>query len=141
MTEYTVSWEIDLDAESPLEAAREALAIHRDPESLATVFRVGDQHLDATSGEILPSGQEPSHPLMTVLTIKQKHETNASIHLTPEGARAELSRYVRTYWSDVAGIGDAPETAPEDDEEAIDIYFEEHDEESYILIDGIRPRD
>ena len=35
-----VCWEIDVDATTPLEAARKALAIHRDPESIATVFDV-----------------------------------------------------------------------------------------------------
>lgn len=37
---YRVSWSIDIEAESPLEATREALAIQRDPESIATVFDV-----------------------------------------------------------------------------------------------------
>jgi hypothetical protein len=33
-------WEIDVDARTPKEAARKALAIQRDPESIATVFDV-----------------------------------------------------------------------------------------------------
>jgi hypothetical protein len=40
MNEYRVMWEIDMDAESAEEAARKALAIMRDPESIATVFEV-----------------------------------------------------------------------------------------------------
>ena len=40
MTEYTVTWTIELDAESPADAARQALAIQRDPESIATFFTV-----------------------------------------------------------------------------------------------------
>lgn len=39
---YRVSWVIDLDAASPLEAARAALAIQRDPGSTSTVFDVAD---------------------------------------------------------------------------------------------------
>ncbi|MBT7067490.1 MAG: hypothetical protein HN919_14405, partial [Verrucomicrobia bacterium] len=35
-------WEIDLDAESPREAAMRALAIMRRPDSTATVFTVID---------------------------------------------------------------------------------------------------
>ena len=35
-----VCWEIDVDARTPMEAARKALAIQRDPESIATVFDV-----------------------------------------------------------------------------------------------------
>lgn len=41
--EYKVSWTIDLDANTPEEAARLALAIHRDPESWATHFHVRDE--------------------------------------------------------------------------------------------------
>ena len=40
MKSYRVTWEIDLDATSPRAAAREALRIQRDPESIATVFSV-----------------------------------------------------------------------------------------------------
>jgi hypothetical protein len=40
MTLYRVKWEIDIQADSAEEAAREALAIHRDPESIATQFDV-----------------------------------------------------------------------------------------------------
>ena len=40
MNEYRVTWAIDIDAESPLAAAEEALRIHRDPTSIATVFAV-----------------------------------------------------------------------------------------------------
>ena len=43
MPEYHVTWEIDLDAESPREAAEKALHIHRNPESIATVFDVTDE--------------------------------------------------------------------------------------------------
>lgn len=40
---YRVLWEIDIDAGTPVEAARKALAIQRDPESIATVFDVIDK--------------------------------------------------------------------------------------------------
>lgn len=40
MTDYRLVWEIDIDAASPLEAAKEALAVMRDPSSIATVFDV-----------------------------------------------------------------------------------------------------
>lgn len=38
---FRVMWEIDLDAEAPREAARLARQIQLDPESIATVFRIG----------------------------------------------------------------------------------------------------
>jgi hypothetical protein len=40
MTTYRVTWEIDVEADSHEEAAREALAIQRDPMSHAIVFTV-----------------------------------------------------------------------------------------------------
>jgi len=40
MTEYSVQWNIDLDAAGPVKAAKEALKIHRDQGSIATVFEV-----------------------------------------------------------------------------------------------------
>lgn len=53
MPEFRVAWEIDIDADSPEEAARKALEIQRDPNSIATVFavfspkqgRIGREHL------------------------------------------------------------------------------------------------
>lgn len=38
MPEYRVVWEIDIEADTPKEAAKKALKIQRDPESTATVF-------------------------------------------------------------------------------------------------------
>lgn len=37
---YLVAWYIDIEADSPKEAAEEALRIQRDPSSIATVFDV-----------------------------------------------------------------------------------------------------
>ncbi|MHB0965300.1 MAG: hypothetical protein ACYC36_02490 [Bellilinea sp.] len=49
-TTYTVTWNIDIfDADSPREAAEKALAIHRDPSSVATVFSVEDNTTKITS--------------------------------------------------------------------------------------------
>lgn len=46
---YRVSWEIDLDAANPREAAQEALRIMRDPKSIATVFYVIESDSDANT--------------------------------------------------------------------------------------------
>jgi hypothetical protein len=40
MASYLVEWSIDIDAESPEEAARLALATQRDPDSTAVMFYV-----------------------------------------------------------------------------------------------------
>ena len=42
MTEYRVTWTLDLEAGSPLEAARLALEVQRDPASIATAFDVAE---------------------------------------------------------------------------------------------------
>ena len=45
---YNVNWEIDVYANTPKEAAEYALKVHRDPESIATVFDVfEDGHFKA----------------------------------------------------------------------------------------------
>jgi hypothetical protein len=46
MPEYTVVWRINIEADSPREAAMEALRIHRKPDSIATVFEVDGQEID-----------------------------------------------------------------------------------------------
>ena len=62
MTSYSVTWEIDIEADSHEEAAAKALAIHRDPDSTATIFYVkagpceyemadGERLIDATTGQ------------------------------------------------------------------------------------------
>jgi len=43
MPEYHLVWEIDLTADSPLEAAKEALDVQRDLSSVASVFTVTDE--------------------------------------------------------------------------------------------------
>lgn len=43
---YRVTWEIDVDARTPREAAEQALAIQRDPVSAATVFGVEGEQID-----------------------------------------------------------------------------------------------
>jgi len=42
MKYYKVTWEVDIEAESAEAAAVEALSMHRDEESIATVFEVSD---------------------------------------------------------------------------------------------------
>lgn len=43
MPEFRVWWQIDLEADSPEDAAEKALVIQRNPESIATVFTVGER--------------------------------------------------------------------------------------------------
>ncbi len=46
MKTYIVTWSIDIDAESPEEAAEQALQIQRDYDSFATEFEVKDVSLN-----------------------------------------------------------------------------------------------
>lgn len=49
MTTYSIKWEIEIDAKTPEEAARKALEIQRDPQSIyAMVFDVSDQRGNTT---------------------------------------------------------------------------------------------
>lgn len=67
---YRVEWRIDIEANSPREAAERALEIQRDPESTATIFDVADQTFDVYANIAV----EP---------------------LTGEAARAEVARILR----------------------------------------------
>lgn len=50
MPSYLVTWVIDIEADSPEKAAKEALVIQRRPNSIATVFEVLDKGTDVTTG-------------------------------------------------------------------------------------------
>jgi hypothetical protein len=55
VTDYIVTWVIDIEADSPEEAARLALEIQRDPDSIATYFTVaGPLASDVTNVDLLP---------------------------------------------------------------------------------------
>ncbi len=43
LKKYLVTWEIDIEASTPEEAARKALEIQRDPSSIALVFVVKER--------------------------------------------------------------------------------------------------
>lgn len=43
MPAYRVIWEIDIDADSPLEAAKQARKYQLDPESTSTIFDITDR--------------------------------------------------------------------------------------------------
>jgi hypothetical protein len=50
---YLVEWRIDIYADSPREAAEQALAIQRKPDSTATVFNVTDTDGTTTDVDLL----------------------------------------------------------------------------------------
>ena len=59
---YRVVWEIDIDADTPLEAAKEAISIQRDTGSTATYFYVvysPEGHVSAYSDRVLGHCADP----------------------------------------------------------------------------------
>lgn len=56
---YLVIWEIDIVATSPEDAARQALAIQRDPISTATIFEIDGKQYDAGPTEAEADVCEP----------------------------------------------------------------------------------
>lgn len=46
MTEHHVTWACEIDAASPVEAARKALTMLQDPSSIANVFTVDGEEVD-----------------------------------------------------------------------------------------------
>ena len=44
MASYSVTWEIEIEADSPREAAETARALQRDPDAWCGVFKVWDEH-------------------------------------------------------------------------------------------------
>jgi hypothetical protein len=66
MPEFHVTWETVLDAADHREAASRALAIQRNPESIATVFAVRDLHsADSATYEVDLGGDYPVEPSLT----------------------------------------------------------------------------
>ena len=50
---YRVTWTMDIESDSPQHAAQLALTIHRDPNSIATVFEVTDEQGDFYKVDLL----------------------------------------------------------------------------------------
>jgi hypothetical protein len=57
MREYLVEWRIDIEADSPEEAAAQALVCQRDTESTAVVFDVFDENGEMVTVDLLDSGE------------------------------------------------------------------------------------
>lgn len=56
---YLVEWSIDIDADSPEDAARQALGIQQDPHTTATVFHI---YGDDGSHDIVDI-EDPNEPI------------------------------------------------------------------------------
>ena len=58
MQTFHLVWEIDIDANSPREAAEKALAIQKCPDSIATVFQVIDERGESVRVDLLEDSIE-----------------------------------------------------------------------------------
>lgn len=65
-----------------------------------------------------------------VVIYEHRHGQDVTVHATPEGAERRKVGLAREYWDEVAGRDGCPETAPEDDAEAVGLYFDTHPSES-----------
>jgi hypothetical protein len=79
MPEYHVTWEIELIADAPREAAVKALAIQRDPDSIATVFDVKDEAGTTERIDLEDAGDE------TCAACGRAFEEDESIIQAPPG--------------------------------------------------------
>lgn len=89
-----------------------------------------------------PAGAEPD---AYVLTISHRGGDGTTLHPSEEAARAELADFVCLCWDEIQdyegratpGVTGPP---PDDDEEAIRLYFEHQDDESYDITPAALPR-
>jgi hypothetical protein len=64
-TNYLVIWEVEMEADTPRQAAQKALEVMRDPESIGTVFKViaadGEHVVDLLEEEDCVTDEERSN--------------------------------------------------------------------------------
>ena len=68
---------------------------------------------------------------VTVVTTEHKHGVNVRAFSSYEGAVAHLYQWVTASWSEVADY--VGSEMPYDPWEAINLYFMNHDNESYVM--------
>lgn len=67
--------------------------------------------------------------------IEHDSGTNVSVHTSRPAAIANVAAFAREWWNEVAEFDDVPDEAPEDDMEAIAVYFEAQESEFYSITD------
>lgn len=106
MPTYLVTWIIDIEADTPRDAAQKALEIQRDPESIATVFEVKGRAMEAVSIDLSePSAQEfASFIAVSADSIDQLRfdDVERVIREAPAHHRASLAAHIKDARSDLA---------------------------------------
>lgn len=104
--DYRITWIIDLDAHSPVEAAQKALAIQRDPHSLAVHFHVHDPRGGVFSVDLDHPGEPsavPQESIALYITVEtfQGHLEEVRAH-----ALVWSARLAEKAWLEKTGIHD-----------------------------------
>jgi hypothetical protein len=101
MPEYLVRWEIDIEADSPQQAAAQALAIQRDRHAIATVFDVHEKLVCGLPAEPVKvdaaaiAGAEHD-PGVRLNAIDRDEEQDDDQALLPDGSRCDWDERLRT---------------------------------------------
>jgi hypothetical protein len=137
------------DAYCPLSQSVYVAAPGDDPDWDGTEFfrEQDEQDPDGAPGPAAIAAAEPqaSEPTLYVLTISHRHGDDISVHGSQAEATGTLAEFARYWWEEItAGTGRAcpgvTAPPPEDDEEAIRIYFEHQHDESYAITPAADPR-
>ena len=59
MKEYLITWQIEIEADTPEEAVKEALKIQRDPKSTAVIFEAQEQLESGEWGDSITVDLDP----------------------------------------------------------------------------------
>ena len=104
--DYRITWTIDLDAPSPVEAALRALAIQRDPDSLALHFHVHDPQGGVFSVDL----SHPDEPIAAARESIRLYVTVETFQGNLEEVRAHAmawsARLAEKAWLEKTGIHD-----------------------------------
>lgn len=77
---------------------------------------------------------EVRFPVVWVLHIEHRFGHDASVFRSEAGAKAAVAGFVRQWWHELADYDDRlPTEPPDDDQQAVDLYFEVHHDESYLI--------
>lgn len=111
MTEYHVKWEIDLDAETPAEAARKALGYVSDPLSVAHVFEVVEHGKDDQDAEMVDLDEhggirKPFHGFEIVTAVPRRgHADEWEVVVDRGDEYGDFERYVEFWADDLTSVG------------------------------------
>jgi hypothetical protein len=94
------------------------------------------QALAALKAHLASLGPDRAETATYVVGISRQLGGSTTLHRDEEAARAALARYARYFWGETYTITGPP---PDDDEEAIRIYFEHQPGEAYTITRAASP--